>query len=85
MKKYSYTIKDRMGIHIRPAGLFVKEVQKYESKVTIFANGKTADASNLVMIMSLGVKKGETIEIEIEGPDEDAAYDRIVSFFENNL
>ena len=41
MKKIVYTVKDELGIHVRPAGLLVKEIQKYESDVTIEKNGKS--------------------------------------------
>lgn len=85
MRTYSYVIKDRMGIHTRPAGLFVKEVQKYESSVKVSANGNTVDAASVIKIMSLNAKCGDTVEIEISGPDEDAAYERFAAFFENNL
>lgn len=85
MRQYHYIIKDRMGIHTRPAGLFVNEVNKYKSKITVMANGRTANAENLTEIMDLDVESADQIDIQIEGPDEDAAYDRIRFFFEANL
>lgn len=85
MRQYHYTIKDRMGIHTRPAGLFVNEVNKYESHIIIRANGRIAHAQNLTEIMDLDVESADRIDIEIDGPDEDAAFDRIRSFFEDNL
>ncbi|MDE6970182.1 MAG: HPr family phosphocarrier protein [Eubacterium sp.] len=84
MRQYHYTIKDRMGIHTRPAGLFVNEANKYESKIIVMANGKTAHGQNLTEIMDLDVESADQIDIEIDGPDEDAAFDRIKSFFEDN-
>ena len=41
MKSFNYTVKDEVGIHARPAGLLVKEVKKYASKVTITKDGKS--------------------------------------------
>ncbi len=35
MKQFTYTIKDELGVHARPAGLLVKLAKKYASKVTI--------------------------------------------------
>ena len=84
MRQYHYTIKDRMGIHTRPAGLFVNEANKYESKIIVMANGKTTHGQNLTEIMDLDVESADQIDIEIDGPDEDAAFDRIKSFFEDN-
>lgn len=85
MKTFSYVIKDEIGIHARPAGMLVKEAKKYESKVMLKKNGKAADAAKLMAVMGLGVKCGETVEVEISGSDEDAAYEGIQTFFKENL
>ena len=45
MKTFNYTIQDALGIHARPAGVLVKEVKKFESKITIEGNGKSAESS----------------------------------------
>ncbi len=85
MKTFDYTIKDAMGIHARPAGLLVKEVDKYESKVSLTKDGKTVDAARLMAVMSLGVKQGQTVTVTVEGADEDAAADGMQKFLEENL
>lgn len=85
MKNFSYTVKDEVGIHARPAGLLVKEAKKYQSKIVVSKEGKSAEASKLMAIMSLGVKCGQTVEVEISGEDEDAAYNALKDFFEENL
>ncbi len=85
MKTFSYEIKDEIGIHARPAGLLVKEAKKYSSKIVLTVNGKNAEATKLMAIMSLGVKKGQTVEITVEGADEDTACENIKAFFEQNL
>ena len=85
MMKFDYTIKDEVGIHARPAGLLVKEAKKYESKITVAKDGKSAEATKLMALMGLGVKCGETVEVAVEGADEEAAYEGIKAFFETNL
>lgn len=85
MLKFSYTIRDSLGIHARPAGLLVKEAKKYESRITVTKEGKMAEASRLMALMGLAVKCGQTVEVEISGSDEKAAYEGIKSFFETNL
>lgn len=85
MKSFNYVITDEVGIHARPAGLLVKEAKKYESTVTIVKGDRKADASKLMMLMSLGVKCGEEITVEAEGPDEDAAAAGMKKFFEETL
>ena len=85
MKTFTYEIKDEIGIHARPAGLLVKGVKNYESKIVVKANGKSAEATKLMALMSLGVKHGQIVEVEVEGADEDTAFEGIKTFFEQNL
>lgn len=85
MKNFCYEIKDEVGIHARPAGLLVKEAKKFESKVAIKKNGKAAEATKLMAVMGLGVKCKDSVEVEIEGADEEAACKAIKTFFEQNL
>lgn len=85
MRTFNYEIKDEIGIHARPAGLLAKEAKKFNSKVILNVNGKSAEATKLMAIMSLGVKHGQTVEITVEGEDEESAYEDIKAFFEQNL
>ena len=85
MKEFSYVIKDEIGLHARPAGLLVKEVKKFESAVTLSCKGKTAAAGKLIAIMSTGVKQGDEVNLQVEAPDEDAAFEAMEKFFQNNL
>ena len=85
MKNFIYVITDEIGIHARPAGLLVKEAKKYASKVVIKANGKSAEATRLMAVMGMGVKCGQTVEVEVTGDDEDAAFEGMKAFFEENL
>lgn len=85
MKSFSYTVKDELGIHARPAGMLVKEVKNFQSKVTLEKDGKSVDASRLMAVMSMGVKKDQTVTVTVEGDDENAACDALKAFFETNL
>ena len=85
MKTFCYTITDSVGLHARPAGMLVKEVKTYESTVTIVKDGKSSDASKLMMLMSLGVKCGDEITVEVTGADEEIASDELEAFFQANL
>ena len=85
MKSFEYTIRDELGIHARPAGLLVKEVKALDSDVTIKNGEKSADASKLFAVMGLGIKKGDTVMVIIEGGNEDASKKIIEEFFVSNL
>lgn len=85
MKEFSYIIKDEIGIHARPAGLLAKEAKAFTSKITIEANGKSADVTRLMAVMGLGVKNGAEVVIKAEGDDEDAAIAKMQEFMAANL
>ena len=85
MQKFSYVLTDAEGIHARPAGALVKEIKKYDSDVKVLANGKSADGKKLMNLMSLGVKQGNEIEVQVSGGDEAANADALLAFLQANL
>ena len=85
MKQFTYTVKDELGVHARPAGLLVKLAKKYSSTVTREKNGKTCDMRKLMAVMGLGIKQGETITVTVEGEDETVAADEIATFLSENV
>ncbi len=85
MKTFKYVIKDKEGIHARPAGIVVGEAKKYTSTISIFNKGKKADLKRIFGVMGLCVKANEEVEIQIEGADEEAASSALLKVFEDNL
>ena len=85
MKTMKYVIRDEVGIHARPAGMLVKEAKNFSSKITISCNGKHADLTKLLSLMSMGIKCGTEIEITAEGDDEDDAIETVGNFLKENL
>jgi phosphocarrier protein len=85
MKSFEYVIKDSVGIHARPAGNLVKEAKKYQSKITVVKDGKSAEATKLMALMGLGVKCGNTVTVQADGPDEVVALNGMQEFFAANL
>ena len=85
MKSFTYTIKDEIGIHARPAGMLAKKAKEFESAVMLSKGGKTANAAKLIAVMGLGVKCGDTITVTVEGADEERAAGEMERFFSENL
>lgn len=85
MKSFNYVIKDEVGIHARPASELVKEAKKYASVITISKGDKSAVATKLMAVMSLGVKCGEEITLTVEGEDEDTALEGMKAFMESAM
>ena len=86
MKQFTYTIKDALGIHARPAGLLSKKAKSYaDTAVTITANGKTVNLGQLMKLMALGVKQGTEVTITCDGANEEEAAAGLKAFLEENL
>jgi len=85
MKEFKYVIKDKEGIHARPAGIVVAEAKKFASNLTITNKGKSADLKRIFGVMSLCVKCGEEVVIKAEGADEEAAIEAVATAFKGNL
>ncbi len=85
MQKFSYVITDEVGLHARPAGLLVKKAKELGGKVTLSCNGKSADATKIMMVMAMGVMKGMEVEVTVEGDNEEQAAAELETFFKENL
>ena len=85
MKQFEYVITDPVGIHARPAGLLVKEAKQHASRIMLQKGEKAADATRMMSVMGLGAKCGDTLNVTVEGEDEEAAAAAMQAFFAENL
>ena len=82
---FSYTIRDKVGIHARPAGKLVEVARSFDCDVRICAGDREARADSIIDIMSLGAKQGTRLRVEASGPDAQAALRALRRFFETEL
>lgn len=82
------TIKNRTGLHARPASDFVSAAGKFkDTKITIKRAGEDeeANAKSIVMLLSLGLSQGEEIELTGKGEEEVEAVDSLVALIESGF
>ena len=79
------TILNEQGLHARPASVFAKTANKFKSNVSIVHNNNTINAKSIIIIMSLGLKKGEKIKIITKGEDENEAMAALVNLIESKF
>ena len=83
------TVKNSTGLHARPASDFVKAAKEFESKIKIMRSGSDEDeavnAKSIVMLLSLGVGKGEKIVVSATGYDEEKAVDTLVELIDSGF
>ena len=80
------TIRNQYGIHCRPSAVIVSEVKQYDGSVQVTNEaGQKADSRNLLALIGLGITCGQTVTIEVDGPDEEEVADRMVELFETDF
>ena len=71
MKSITHVVMNPLGVHARPAAMIAQRCVNQKSVVTITCNGKSASGSNVLQILGLHAKKGDILEIRVEGVDEE--------------
>jgi phosphocarrier protein HPr len=66
-----------VALHARPAGLFVKTAMRFQSRVSVGAGDKVADAKSILAVLALGALGGTVLHLSAEGDDAPAALDAL--------
>jgi phosphocarrier protein HPr len=74
MPEVSLTITNEVGLHARPAALFVQTAARFkDTKIQVVKEGQTRDAKSILGVLTLKVSKGTTIVVRAEGAQADEA------------
>lgn len=79
------TIKNRMGLHARPAALFVQEAGKFKSQIYVVKDGLQVNGKSVMGLMLLAAESGSKLTIKADGPDEAAAIAALEKLFERRF
>lgn len=87
MLKGRVIIINRLGLHARAAAQLVRLASGFTSKIKLLRadNAVIADAKSILSVLTLAASKGTELEIEIEGDDENAAYEAIENIFKEGF
>ena len=75
MPQRTLKIQNNLGLHVRPASLFVAEASKYQSQIFISKDGMRVNGKSIVGILMLAAGKDSEITIEAMGDDAEDALD----------
>lgn len=78
-------IKNRLGLHARPAVIFVNIACKFESSIYIKKDGRRVSAKSIMGVLSLKVKCKDKIIIEAEGRDAKEAIEALANIIERRF
>lgn len=85
MVEKQITVKNRAGIHARPAALIVQTAGKFESQIQIAKDSEEINAKSIMGIITLGAGYDTELKISADGPDEQEAVDALVRLFDNRF
>ncbi|MCM8780144.1 MAG: HPr family phosphocarrier protein [Candidatus Omnitrophica bacterium] len=70
-------IKNKQGLHARPAALFVQTANKFDAAITVIKDKEEVNGKSIMGILMLGAEKDSIIIIRAEGPDAEAALEEL--------
>ncbi len=86
MPQRTVTIASSVGLHARPAALFVEQASGSGLDVEIARpGGEAVDATSILGVMALGAKHGEEVVLSAEGENADAVLDGLVDLLSRDL
>ncbi|MDD4953505.1 MAG: HPr family phosphocarrier protein [Candidatus Omnitrophica bacterium] len=71
--KKEVVIKNKQGLHARPAASFVQVANKFDSRITVRCGGEEVNGKSIMGILMLGAEEGTVIIIEADGHDAELA------------
>lgn len=85
MKEAKVIIPNTLGLHARPASLFVKLAEKFKSRITVEKDGIIVNGKSIMSLLMLVAECGSTLVIKADGPDEDEAIEALVNLVKDGF
>ncbi len=85
MKSRQIQLCNRLGLHARAASKLVQTAAEFESDIRIRNGHRQVNAKSIMGILMLAATCGTELELEAEGPDEDAAIQALTDLIDNRF
>lgn len=85
MHERKFVIKNKLGLHARPAALFVQTANRFQSTIEVKKGREKVNGKSIMGIMTLAAGVGHSITVKAEGPDAGRAMQEISKLFETNF
>ena len=83
--KREVVIPNKQGMHARPAEMFVRRAQQFQSKVAIVHDDFRVEAKSIMNLLMLGAAQGTQLTLEAEGSDAQEAVDALAEVVEKDF
>ncbi len=78
-------VQNKLGLHARPASMFVKLASKFQSEIFVTKDGEEVNGKSIMGLMMLAAGSGATLTICAEGKDAQQALDELEQLFNRNF
>ena len=85
MIQKTVTVKNRFGLHARPAALIVTTASKYLSEFFISKDSVRVNGKSIMGVMMLAAEMGSELLLELDGPDEEQAIADIIQVIDSKF
>ncbi|KPL76542.1 hypothetical protein ADN00_11305 [Ornatilinea apprima] len=85
MPEITLTINNKVGLHARPASIFVREASKFKSTIKVRNGAREANAKSILNVLTLGADMGSVITISAEGEDAEQALQALQALHASNF
>ncbi len=79
------TVQNRLGLHARPASMFVQTTNKYKSKVKVVKDHMEVDGKSIMGLLMLAAPLGTTLKIVLDGEDETKLAEHLKKLFDSRF
>ena len=71
------TIVNRLGLHARPAAMFVRIASRHRAEIWVAKEGEEINGKSIMGLMMLAAGQGSKLRIRCDGPDADKAMEEL--------
>ncbi len=85
MTEKVFTVKNRLGLHARPAALFVQTTNRFHSSVKVSKGDVEVDGKSIMGLMMLAAEEGAKVRVVANGEDEKEVLHALDQLFQNRF
>jgi len=85
MIRSTATISNKLGLHARASAKLTKLAGGFQCEVHLSRNGRRINAKSIMGVMMLAAGQGSEVEVETDGPDEQAAMDALLALINDKF
>ena len=85
MYEQKVTLTNEIGLHARPASIFIRAAVQFPCDITVEKNGRSYNAKSIMSVLSMSASNGDQLTLKAEGDNEEEAVQALVDVIENKI